>query len=270
MHSELVKEFQQKGIPIDSPNFYDHQNFINEEKADPTYLIKFAKFVATRPYSDDYLLRAEKAIKDVAEILRQQLLDNGRQGACVDISGILARILELKGVWCACIKGSCTIEFPKNSREEKTYYWSVDSGQFTAGHSWVFAPPFSIVDITIREQPYSGAKKDYIPESLLIKQGTKISPTVEDIISPEVRAILQTQGMPKNRMLENTAPEMKLVQEFFPAQLIEINSTKFRFLPIAVHASIESLQDMNNMKFSNLYPYEMYSKFIEANVERVA
>jgi hypothetical protein len=270
MFDKLESEFHKKGIPTDTPDFYNHPNFIKEEQKDPSYLIKFAKFVAEKPYSDEYLEKAETIITEVAQILSKQLLDNGRQGACIDVSGILARILEHKGIWCACIKGSCTIEFPKKSNEETTYYWSADHGEHSAGHAWVFAPPFSIVDITLKQQPYTGAKKSYIPEIILAKDAAKASSTIEDIISPDVRMLMRAQGIPKDLMLQYGAPEMKFIQEALPAQLIEINETKFKFSPIAAHAFIESFSDMKNMKFNELYPYEMYKKFIKDKVAKIA
>lgn len=211
MCSELEKEFHQKGIPTDKPDFYDNRNFIKEEKLDPCYLFKFAKFVAERSYSAEYLEKAESIISTVAKILSKHLLDNGRQGACVDMSGILARILEHKGIWCACIKGSCTIEFPQSSNEETAYFWSVDYGRFIAGHAWVFAPPFSIVDITLKQQPYTGTKKDYIPEIIMVKDVVKTTSTIEDIISPEVRMQMKVQRIGAHLMLQYGASEMKLI-----------------------------------------------------------
>lgn len=269
MFKELENEFKRKGIPTDAPDLYDHPNFIKEEQRDSSYLINFAKFVAEKPYADEYLKKAEIIITDVAKILSEQLLANGRQGACVDISGILARILERKGVWCACIKGSCTIDFPQKSNEETTYFWSICQGEMVAGHAWVFAPPFSIVDITLKQQPYTGTKKNYIPEIMLIKDSSKALSTIEDIISPEVRVLMESQGIPRDLMLECGAVEMMLIQESFSAKLIEINETKFKFSPVAAHATIESLPGITNMKFNGMYPYEMYQKYIKDKVPNI-
>lgn len=270
MFNDLEKEFRDKKIPTNNPDFYDHPNFIRQEQQDPKYLIKFAQYVATKPYSQSYLKQAEEIIKSVVTILSEQLIANGRQGACVDISGILARILERKGIWCVCIKGSCTIKFPESSEEETTYFWSADHSKFTAGHAWVFAPPFSIVDITLKQQPYTGTKKNYIPEIILIKDAEKTSSTIEDIISPAVRLQMKAQGIPKHQMLHYGASEMKLIQETFPAQLIVINDTNFKFSPIAVHASIEALPGMSNMQFNGTSPYDMYKNLIKNKVPDIA
>ena len=39
MYDELEKEFQSKGIPTDNPDFYDHPNFIKEERKESSYLV---------------------------------------------------------------------------------------------------------------------------------------------------------------------------------------------------------------------------------------
>ena len=270
MYEELKTEFQSKGIPFDQTDFYDHPKFLQAEQRDPSYLIKFAKFVDAQPYSSEYLEKAETIIRDVVKILSNELKNNGREGACVDIAGILARILERKGIWCACIKGSTTIEFPKNSGEEVIYYWSADNGSFTAGHAWVYAPPFSIVDISLKQQPYTGNKKKFIPEIILVKEAEKAISEIEDIISPEVRLQMLNQGVPQSSMLNLGASELKTVQSSFPAQLVTIGNTKFKYSPVAVHASIESLPGMKNMKFNGMYPFEMYEKKIDKQVENIA
>ncbi|MEK2085083.1 hypothetical protein CGG82_17870 [Vibrio parahaemolyticus] len=269
LYEELKREFESKGIPVEQTDFYDHPNFLKAEQADPSYLIKFAKFVAEKDYSQEYLEKAEKVITDVVEIMSLELIKNGREGACVDISGILARILEQKGVWCACIKGSTTIEFPQSSGIDNTYYWSADHGNFTAGHAWVYAPPFSIIDITLNQQPHPENKKAFIPKVILVKDAVKTVSNVEDIISPEVRFQMQQQGIPSNLMLDIGSPELEIVQSSIPALSVVIQDTKFKYSPVAVHASIEGLPDMTNMKFDGDYPYQMYKKKFENQVENI-
>ncbi|WP_333746676.1 hypothetical protein, partial [Vibrio cholerae] len=270
MYEELKTEFQSKGIPVDKTDFYDHPNFLKEEQRNPSYLIKFAKFVASQPYSTEYLEKAEVIIQKIVKILSNELKKNGREGACVDIAGILTRILERKGVWCICIKGSTTIEFPESSGEETTYYWSVDNGDFIAGHAWVYAPPFSIIDISLKQQPYSGNKKKFIPEIILVKEAEHTTSEIEDIISPEVRFQMLNQGVPFSRMLSIGASELKTVQSSFPAQLVSIGDSRFKYSPVAVHALFESLPDIKNMKFNGLFPFDMYKKYIEKQVENIA
>ena len=200
-------------------------------------------------------------------MLHEHLKKNGRQGACIDITGILARILEKHGVWCVCIKGSCTIEFPASSNEEKTYFWSVDQGEFAAAHSWLFAPPFNIVDITIREQDYSGKKKNYIPKIVLDKKGSNSKAEIEDIISPSIVTNLRMRGIPTEELLELSATQMIDVQQYFPVKIVDgISGTKLKYCPVAIHASEEPLQGFKNMNFRGKTPYKLYTKYFKGKL----
>ncbi len=266
-YKKLLQDFNDRGIPIDSPDFYDHPNFIEAEKINPSYLQNYAAFVASRPYTEEYLLKARDTITNAATVLYEHLKENGRQGACVDITGILARILEKHGIWCASIKGSCTIEFPPESKEDKTYFWSADHGQFAAGHAWLFAPPFNIVDITIGEQTYSGDKKSYIPKIILEENGINSKVEIEDVISPTALIELRMHRVPRDQYLNVSARDMVDVQKNFPVKVVKgLKGATIKYCPVAIHASIEPLEDMRNMDFNGKTPFELYEKFIKDNL----
>jgi hypothetical protein len=266
-YKEIAADFALRGIPTDAPNFYDHRNFIAAERLNPEYLNNYAFYVASRPYSAEYLKQAEAIITKASKLLYEHLKKNGRQGACVDMTGILARILEKQGVWCASIKGSCTIEFPPSSNEETTYFWSVDYGEFAAAHSWLFAPPFNIVDITIGEQAYSGKKKKYVPKLILEKGGADSIAEIEDVISPSAVSDLKMQGVPRNRLFEYAARQMEEVQRFFPVKVIESSKgARFKFCPVAILASEEPLEGLSNMSFKGKTPHKLYKKYFEKSI----
>ncbi|WP_039037239.1 hypothetical protein [Pseudoalteromonas sp. ECSMB14103] len=269
MYAELKQEFQSKGIPVDKVDFFDHPNFLRAEQFDDSYLVKFAKFVAEQTYSDEYLDKAEEIITGVCSVLSSELIENGREGACADIAGILSRILERKGVWSCCINGSSTIEFPKNSGEETTYFWAVDNTNVAAAHAWVFAPPFSIIDITLKQQPYTGNKKQFIPEIICIKDAENAISHVEDIISPEVVLQMNMQRVPKDRMLEFGASQLQQIQDSIPAKLVTIDETRIKYSPVAIFATDKSLPKIKTMKFSGLSPFQMYKQKIEKQVGKI-
>tara|TARA_R110001592_G_scaffold82307_7_gene243783 strand:- start:14802 stop:15611 length:810 start_codon:yes stop_codon:yes gene_type:complete len=267
IYKKMLAEFKSKGIPVDKPDFYDHPNFILAERNDPSYLNNYAAFVAAKKYSEDYLSNARRVITNTANILHHHLLANGREGACVDMTGIFARILENEGIWCAGIKGSCTIEFPSNSGEENTHFWSVDHGDFKAGHSWLFAPPFNIVDITLRKQDYSGNKKHYIPDMILEDSGIDSNPEIEDIISPSAITELQMHKVPRKNYFNAVAQEMLTIQKTYPTLITKGKlDTKIKYCPVAIHASEEPLEGLKNMKFDGMYALELYQSKIKGKV----
>jgi hypothetical protein len=264
---KLDADFRKKGIPTDKPGFCDHANFLKEESINSDFLNNYAAYVATQPYSDEYLQHAKNVITKASTILHKHLEINGRLGACVDISAVLSRILDSEGIWNCGIKGSLTISFPKDSGEENTYFWSVDHGNFTAGHAWLFAPPFSIVDATVNLQSYTGKKRDYIPGIILAKESQPVAVEMEDIVSPEARIHLSHHGVPKDLYLEASAPQLNDILKVFPAFNVSgIGDTVMKYSPVAIHASETPFEEMDNMKFSGKTPFELYESFFKGKL----
>jgi hypothetical protein len=148
---------------------------------------------------------ARRVIDEAANFLHAALVAHSRLGACVDISGILFRTLEEEGIWSCGVKGSLTINFPRSSRIRTRYFWSADHGDFVAGHAWLFAPPYTVVDIAVRQQPYRSKEKRYIPERVLTTNDVPVPVDTDDIVSPSARAELMAHGVPPDRHLEVAA-----------------------------------------------------------------
>lgn len=258
---KLSKDFKSKGIPTSEPGFYDHPNFMEVEKTDPSFLETYAAFVVAQPYSDEYLTHARKVITNAATILHEKLKENGRLGACVDASGILSRILEKEGIWNCGIKGSLTITFPPESKEEETYFWSIDKGEFVAAHAWLFAPPFSIVDVSVKLQPYSGKKTDYLPNIVLSDNASQDIATVEDILSPELVHDLSFHGVPKVDYFKAVGLNLEKFNKVFPVFLEQgTSNTNIKYCPVAIHAPDCPLEEMENMEFDGKTPIQTYNQ----------
>jgi len=159
------------------------------------------------------------------------------------------------------LKGSLTVSFPAKSNEETTYFWSVDHGDFVAGHAWIYAPPFSIVDVAVKQQPYSGRKSDYLPNMVLVESAPVAKVEVEDIISPSAVAELKYHRVPRNQYFNHVASQMNDMLKVFPAQLIsQENGCTMKYCPVAVHASDTPLEEMRNMDFGGDTPFQLYTK----------
>ncbi len=160
---KLNKLFQKLSIDISTPGFYDSPPFLEKEKSDPRFLENYAYFVHTRTYSQEYLQNASQKIEIVSETLRACLEADGRKGACVDISGMAGRMLDRLGVWNYVAKATLTIEFPIQSKIDPRFFWLFDKGNFVAPHAIIVAPPYTIVDITVRHQQYETDEAAIIP-----------------------------------------------------------------------------------------------------------
>lgn len=269
-YEELTGLFHRIGVPTDQPGFCDHANFMKVEREHPELLNLYATYVAKRPYDSDYLVKARSLIQRAAELLHEALVNHGRLGACVDITGVLSRILDREGIWNCSVKGSLTINFPSSSSIGPRYFWSVDHGQFVAGHAWLFAPPFTVVDITVKQQPYESEEALYLPDKVLSEDRTPVAVETNDIVSPSARREMLAHGVPSGMHLSVAA---RYVPEIFAALTpIRVQSTQgamLKYAPVAIHAPDCSLEAMRNIKFGNLWPGELYKRRISVVLQEV-
>jgi hypothetical protein len=258
-YEDLAEDFRGRGISFDSPGFCDDPSFFEVERGDPQYLNHYAAFVAKRPYEPNYLARAKVIIDNAVSLLHAELVEHGRLGACVGISEILFRILEQEKVWSCCIKGSLTITFPRKTGIGTSYFWSADHGNFVAGHVWLYAPPYTVVDISVKQQPYRGNEANYIPDRILTTDTRPVIVTDEDIISPPVRMDLSAYGVPPHQHLKEVAPLIPDIFEAFPAVSVPgLKGSSLKYSPVAIHAPEDKLPYLENMLFQGLTPWQLY------------
>jgi hypothetical protein len=262
-YEELSHDFDARGIPFRSPGFCDHPSFLEAERINPGYLNHYAAFVAKRYYDRDYLSKAKTIIDESTARIHGELVKNGRLGACVDISGILFRILEEERIWSCCVKGSLTIVFPRKTRINTKYFWSVDQGNFFAGHAWLYAPPYTVVDIAVRQQPYRYKEREYIPDRILTTNDEPVDVDVEDIISPTVRADLFVRGIPGHLHLAELAQYIPdIFCAFHPIEVPGLRGAKLKYSPTASYAPDGKLSGITNMTFSGLTPWQFYKSYL--------
>lgn len=268
----LKSDFQARGIPTDCPGLRDHPMFLQAHGEDRAYLNKYAAFVAGRPYGAAYLQHARTVITNVAGVLFDALKANGRLGACVDMAGHFSRILEKEGVWSCGIKGSLAISFPLASKEASTHLWSVDCGGIVAGHAWLYAPPFSIVDVSIRQQAYGGNKRAYLPDMNLVEFPDLADVEIEDVITPEARDELAMSGVPRSLFFSTAAPGMRAVQDIFSAHTCTSpQGAVMKYCPVAVLASDSPLEIIRDFDRQGRTPYKTYQdKFLPANATQAS
>lgn len=269
-YDELSELFRGIGVPTDQPGFCDQDNFLAVEREHPELLNLYAAYVAKRPYDEAYLAKARALIQKAADLMHVELVRHGRLGACVDISGILSRILDREGVWNCGVKGSLTITFPKNSGIMPRYFWSADHGHFTAGHAWLFAPPFTVVDISVKQQPYESEEHRYLPDMVLSEGRTPVAVQTDDIVSPSARREMLSFGVPPDRHLSKVARYVPGIFEAIPPILVPgVHGSKLKYTPVAIHAPDCPLDEMGNMKFGEFTPGQLYNRRISVAMREV-
>lgn len=255
----LSDHFASLGIPTKEPGFYNHRSFVRVEQSMPDFLNNYARFVQKQPYAAEYLTRARDEVPVAAAALHSELVADGRMGACVDAAGVLSKCLEREGIWNFVVKGSLTLKFPPEAEVDDRYFWSVDEGTFTAGHAWVYAPPFSIVDVAVGQQDYDEEERPWLPDTVIVEEPERATARVQDIISPLVFAQLSRARIPLGEMLGAIDPIMPKFLETFPAAAVaHQKGAILKYVPVAVSAPDGELEDLIGLSSNGPSGIEIY------------
>lgn len=239
---QLEKLFQKDGINIEMPGFYDEPNFLKNEQKDPRYLENYARYVEARSYDADYLADAKQKIDIAVQVLFTAVKKDGRLGACVDVSGMLGRMLDRLGVWNYVATTTLTIDFPAIAGRRPQYFWTFDVGSFTAAHAIVVAPPYCVVDVTAGLQEYDLPVLDFLPDFVVSDAFMAASWKPEDLMNHQMLRSIPLQFGNFSTFLKRTNPEMLAVMKALPARQISHGETTLKYVIVAVGGTIEPLE----------------------------
>ncbi|MBL1406510.1 MAG: hypothetical protein COC00_011045 [Rhizobiales bacterium] len=187
----------------------------------------YAAFVRMRPRDADYDTHVKETVPIVTRKLAEEIQSDGQLGACVDVAQMLNKILEELGIWSYSVQGSLTIMDP--SLPNPTCFWMFDEKP-VPGHVWVVAPPFDIIDVTLKAQPYGRHEADLLPLVLTSEGGKRIRPSSEEFFEPSLlAAAYRAVGGPRDTIHERTNPGMMSAINFFPSWQLEEGTTRLRY-----------------------------------------
>jgi hypothetical protein len=248
----ILSDYVARGVPTDSPGFYDHPGFTAAEELDSEYLSTYARFVAERYYDDAYLARARSEIPLIASVIYEALVKDGRLGACIDVSRVLMRVLEAEGFWNFCVSGSLTLQFPPEAGVPTQYYWAIDEGEFAAPHAWIYAPPFRVLDVSIARQPHRPDALPHLPPYVLSESVKTRSVTPEDIMNPKMGAVLAA------RELRQLPASMGRYYKQFPPSVVNYGGLEMTYIPLNVGAPEAPLERITSISFSGKSGDQLY------------
>lgn len=258
--TRLEKLFASHGIDFTNPGFYDLPAFMKAERADHRFLENYARYVEARSYTDEYLEAAKGRVEVTASVLEAIVAEDGRKGACVDVSGMLGRMLDELGVWNYVAKSTLTAEFPASSGLGPSYFWAVDFGNFVAPHAIVVAPPFAVVDLTAKHQSYHANQAKYLSSPILAEEWVPATWKPEDIANVAVLNDLRTRGIAFNGFLERHYGAMLERMGVFPARAVSLTDAQLKYVIIAVGATDEPLKGITGYKPCGRTALEIFEK----------
>lgn len=234
---DLERRFASLGVRLDGPGADLSPAFMRAEASDPELLHAYGRFIALRPRDAAYDDFVRDRVKSLADFLHACVMNDSREGACIDASMALGRMLDAEGVWNFLVKGSVKVTFPDELGSQ--YLWTLmqHGNPATAGHVWVCAPPFQIIDITLAKQPYPQKLKQHVGGYVLGEKPRRGSFTASDFAEPEVLEAMVAEGVPPT--LESICRlDPSLAQRMKDLGCWEVHHARLRLLYMGAAVSI--------------------------------
>lgn len=247
-HAAIDARLRELGIDTAQFGFYDQPAFMAQELRDGAFLGEYANWVASRPRTDDYDARVRAVVPKLASFVADLLKGRDMRGSCVHASSMLPPMLERMGIWSFGLKGALTMEVP--SRGIWRGLATCDHRAFEnaeLGHSWVMAPPFFIVDSTVKLQNLPNDPiSEFMPKFVASEGGEIVAPGLKDIVSASVIAeAARYEGRADPQLHHRLEPELRGFGRIFPAREVHVDELVLRYVPIGARMSDVPLEEIN-------------------------
>jgi hypothetical protein len=261
---ELEAWFTQRKIGFLRPGLHDQPAFLKAEQLNPRALEFMARYVEARSYSELELSEARRKIRIAAEAIAARLARDGRPGKCVTAASSLSRMLDEMGIWNYTAKANVSVQFPPEVGAGTRYFYSVDVGMPEMPHAIVVAPPFTIVDISIKHQAYeTRAMGASVPNLVISDVMQPYRPRYTDLVSPEFRArrgLGDDEQKLERHMQQFNASMLEVMTQLPPRQVSFGNGGLIGYAIVAVGGYAEHLRDCvhPNCHLDGLAPPEIF------------
>ena len=256
----IVGAWKRSGLPVDQPGFYDHPLFIRAEQAQPGYLNTYARYVRDRTYTEGYLARSEAIIQGAATLLSRELKADGRSNLCVTASKVLSKILEREKVWNYIVVGAFSVSIRIDGRWQTHSFYPFDVRPVDAAHAWVVAPPFNIIDLTLRQQRYPGPAAAYLPDKLLTSYTFGADVASRDVCAPALLLGLRLKGFTDDEVLDRAFSSFKHFSTIFPPEVMQTASATLKYVPTRIIAPEGDLDQLRNLTINGASPEVLYQR----------
>ena len=190
--------------------------------------------------------------------------EDGRLGACIDMSLALSRMLDKLGVWNFPVLGALTTTYPEHTEIPRGFYWPVDHGAIDAGHAWLFAPPFTVIDLTFGRQYFNPGVEAYHPDAVYSREVSDVPVLIEDICSSSILMEMDAQGLTWDlKGLFSTHPHFEAFFKTFPRAVVTHAGAAHKFIPVAVGVLDQPLEEMTDLQLNGMSGHAIFEEKIK-------
>lgn len=253
---ELESFFSALGIDCGQIAFYNQAAFKAAEQKQPTLFQRYAEFVEARSYDAGYLARARQMIPKIAAYLHAELAKDGQEGACVDCSLALSKILERVGIWNYVAAGSVTVEFDPQTRLPTQHWPHMRGSEQAVGHAWISAPPFRVIDLTIGQQRNAERIRPHLPDMIVAEDCEPVAEVrLDDLMHPDLqlRILSEYGGLPTIHQVMERKPEIANLLRTFRPFAVRREPIFAKYFPCCMTALEEPFEAVQSACFSRRF-----------------
>ncbi len=257
---DIVRVWKRNGLSIDQPGFYDHPSYVRAEQSQPGYINTYARYVRDQRYTEGYLARSEAIIQAAAAMLNREVIADGRTNLCMAASKVLSRILERERVWNYVVVGAFSVSMRIDGRWQTHSFYPFDVRPVDAAHAWVVAPPFCLVDLTLRQQRYPGPAAAYLPDRLLTPYTFSADVTACEVCSPALLLGLRLKGFTDDEILNRAFQPFKQFSAVFPPEVMQTASATLKYVPTRIITPEGDLDCLHALSINGKSPEVLYQR----------
>ena len=257
----LARLFSNRDIPTDQIAFYNSAAFLAAEQADPAFLEFYGAWVRSRPRNAAYDAHVREIVPRMAEIVADEIIRDGQLGVCIDASMMLSKMLEEEGVWCYAAKGALSVSAP--GLDDPTHFWMIDD-EPAAGHVWVVAPPFEIVDVTLQGQLWQRGEAAMLPKTIVLETAKRITAEADDFMATSVleREYRRIGPLPSDFHL-CAVPGLARPAKYFPSWEVKAGAVTLRYACASLTVSDgDSLHAITSRRWNGRLAGELFDEVV--------
>lgn len=232
---EISQFFESNSIDCSMAGFHSSPEFLALEKKWPLLLETYAEYVSKRQYDGGYLAQAEQIVTTAAQFIHSEAGQKRAFGRCRTMSMWLSGFLDRHQIWNFMIVGALKGVFKAKGRVMAAIYFRPTSQE--ESHTWVVAPPFLIVDVTLNLQQLTAQERTQLECPVVEKTAPQASISGEFLIEG-------ADFLPLSELRKKRANWFRVMDKF-PPRLVEQAKATLIYTPCAISMSDGNLADLN-------------------------
>lgn len=272
MSFEVIdKGLKTAGVDTSQFGFYDQPAFLSLERRNPKVLDNYAKWVISRPRTAEYDEHVRAVVPKVAGLIEKRLERENAVAACLNVATMAVSMLNRLGVWSVAVRGALTVDVPSKPSLGVRYFPHMDlldNPDNITGHGWLVAPPFMIVDATVKHQKWVGLPAEFarlLPSVVLAEDTRPARPKWIDLIGDAVIRVNRIPARDRNDRLPYLMnPDLAVFERDFPGVEIASGDVRLRYFASANTVSDGPLEGMQwvSPERPNLKPIHIWDEDI--------